>query len=194
MGLYLVDAKCPEVAVTAMSPLDLTRPQARVEFDGAPARPLAGTDSESVAERALATGAILWSADAVGGAQRCLDMAVEYAKLRVQFGRPIGGFQAVKHMCADMLLEVESARSTAYWAATTLDDAAGNPVAAAALAKAYCGAAYAKVAAAAIQIHGGIGFTWEHPVQMYYKRAKTSELLFGDPAWQRERLAAQVGL
>ena len=148
-----------------------------------------------VTERALATAAILLSAEQVGGAQRCLDMSVDYAKVRVQFGRPIGSFQAIKHKCADMLLAVESARSAAYYAASALDGAsAADVLAAAALAKAHCSTAYTRVAAENIQIHGGIGFTWEHPAHLYFKRAKTSELLFGDPAWQRERLAALVGI
>ena len=194
VGLYVVDADRPEVAATALNPLDLTRPQARVEFDAAPARPLAGAGAAVIADRVLATAAILWAAESVGGAQRCLDMAVDYAKIRVQFGRPIGSFQAIKHLCADMLLEVESARSAAYWAAAALDDDTADPLAAAALAKAHCSTAFAKVASDNIQIHGGIGFTWEHPAQMYYKRAKTSEILFGEPAWQRERLAAQARL
>jgi len=139
--------------------------------------------------------AILLAAEQVGGAQRCLDMAVEYAKVRVQFGKPIGSFQAIKHKCADMLLAVESARSAAYYAAGTLD--AGDPDEvriAAALAKAHCSTSYTRVAAENIQIHGGIGFTWEHPAQLYFKRAKTSEILFGDPVWQRERLATLVGI
>jgi len=191
-GLYVVEANSPQVTATALSTLDMTRPQARVEFASAPARLL--SDEPTVIERALATAAILLAAEQVGGARRCLDMAVEYAKIRVQFGRPIGSFQAIKHKCADMLLDVESARSAAYYAATVLDDDSDNPLIAAALAKAYCSAAYTRVAAENIQIHGGIGFTWEHPAHLYFKRAKTSEILFGDPAWQRERLAVLVGI
>jgi alkylation response protein AidB-like acyl-CoA dehydrogenase len=192
VGLYVVDAHCPEVTVTALSTLDLTRPQARVEFNGASARTL--TDDSGVVERAVATAAIMLAAEQVGGAQRCLDMAVEYAKIRVQFGRPIGSFQAIKHKCADMLLDVESARSAAYYAASVLDDDPEEALIAAALAKAHCSAAYTRVAAENIQIHGGIGFTWEHPAHLYFKRAKTSEILFGDPATQRERLATLVGI
>ncbi|BBZ14968.1 acyl-CoA dehydrogenase family protein [Mycobacterium branderi] len=195
IGLYVVDANRPEVTVTALSTLDLTRPQARVEFDAAPARPLSDeADAAAVAERAVATAAIMLAAEQVGGAQKCLDMAVEYAKVRVQFGRPIGSFQAIKHKCADMLLDVESARSAAYWAAGVLDDDSDNPLIAAAVAKAHCSAAYTRVAGENIQIHGGIGFTWEHPAHLYFKRAKTSEIIFGDPAWQRERLAELVGI
>jgi alkylation response protein AidB-like acyl-CoA dehydrogenase len=195
VGLYVVEANRPEVIVTALSTLDMTRPQARVEFDGAPARPLTDVaDGAAVAERAMAAAAIMLAAEQVGGAQRCLDMAVEYAKVRVQFGRPIGSFQAIKHKCADMLLDVESARSAAYWAASVLDGDSENPLVAAALAKAHCSVAYTRVAGENIQIHGGIGFTWEHPAQLYFKRAKSSEILFGDPAWHRERLATLVGI
>jgi alkylation response protein AidB-like acyl-CoA dehydrogenase len=142
----------------------------------------------------LAVAGILLAAEQVGGAQRCLDMAVEYAKIRMQFGRPIGSFQAIKHKCADMLIDVESARSAAYHAASVLDDGSEELFAAAALAQAHCSAAYTRVAGENIQIHGGIGFTWEHPAQLYFKRAKTCELLFGDPATQRERLAELVGI
>jgi alkylation response protein AidB-like acyl-CoA dehydrogenase len=195
IGLYVVAADAPGVAVTPLQTLDTTRPQARVELASAPARPLTGpAGSAALAEKALATAAILLAAEQVGGAQKCLDMAVEYAKVRVQFGRPIGSFQAIKHKCADMLLDVESARSAAYYAAAALDDDADDVLVAAALAKAHCSAAYTRVAGENIQIHGGIGFTWEHPAHLYYKRAKTTELLFGDPAWQRERLATLIGI
>jgi alkylation response protein AidB-like acyl-CoA dehydrogenase len=121
-------------------------------------------------------------------------MAVEYAKVRIQFGRPIGSFQAIKHKCADMLLEVESAKSAAYYGSwCAAGDDAELPVAAS-LAKAYCSDAYFRAAAENIQIHGGIGFTWEHPAHLYFKRAKTTELLLGDPAYHRELLAQRIGL
>ena len=121
-------------------------------------------------------------------------MAVEYAKVRVQFGRPIGSFQAIKHKCADMLLEVESAKSAAYyamWCAAEMNDELPSV---ASLAKAYCSEAYFHAAAENIQIHGGIGFTWEHPAHLYFKRAKSSELLFGDPTYHRELLAQRIGI
>jgi alkylation response protein AidB-like acyl-CoA dehydrogenase len=195
VGLYVVDARSPHVVVTALNTLDMTRPQARIEFNSAPARALtAQSDASAILERAVATASILLSAEQVGGAQRCLDMAVEYAKIRVQFGRPIGSFQAIKHKCADMLLDVESARSAAYYAAEVLDGGDDDVLVAAALAKAHCSSAYTRVAGENIQIHGGIGFTWEHPAQLYFKRAKSSEMLFGDPAWHRERLAVLVGI
>ena len=130
----------------------------------------------------------------MGGAQRCLDMAVDYAKVRVQFGRPIGSFQAIKHKCAGMLLKVEFARSAAYYASSAA--AGGEPEAAvaAALAASYCSDAYTSVAKDNIQVHGGIGFTWEHDSHLYLKRAKTCELLFGTPAGERERVADLVGI
>jgi len=195
VGLYVVNAATPEVMVTGLQTLDPTRPQAQIELAAAPAHPLTGrAEWGALLDRVVATAAILLTAEQVGGAQRCLDMAVEYAKVRVQFGKPIGSFQAIKHKCADMLLDVESARSAAYYAAEVLDDSADDVLIAAALAKAHCSAAYTRVAAENIQIHGGVGFTWEHPAHLYFKRAKTSELLLGDPVWQRERLATLVGI
>ena len=148
----------------------------------------------SVLERVLDLAAVGLAAEQVGGAQKVLEMAVEYAKVRVQFGRPIGSFQAIKHKCADMLLEVESAKSAAYyagWCASELNDELPSV---ASLAKAYCSEAYFHAAAENIQIHGGIGFTWEHPAHLYFKRAKSSELLFGDPTYHRELLAQRIGI
>ncbi|MDX2382060.1 MAG: acyl-CoA dehydrogenase, partial [Acidimicrobiia bacterium] len=142
----------------------------------------------------LDLAAVSLAAEQVGGAQCVLEMAVEYAKVRVQFGRPIGSFQAIKHKCADMLLEVESAKSAAYygmWCAAEMNDELPST---ASLAKAYCSEAYFHAAAENIQIHGGIGFTWEHPAHLYFKRAKSSELLFGDPTYHREQLAQRIGI
>ena len=122
------------------------------------------------------------------------DMAVDYAKTRIQFGRPIGSFQAIKHKCADMLLEVESAKSAAYYAGwAAAEDSEELPVVAS-LAKSYCSEAYFHAAAENIQIHGGIGFTWEHDAHLYFKRAKSSELLLGDPSYHRELLAQRIGI
>jgi alkylation response protein AidB-like acyl-CoA dehydrogenase len=121
-------------------------------------------------------------------------MAVEYAKVRVQFGRPIGSFQAIKHKCADMLLEVESAKSAAYYGMWCASEMNAELASTASLAKAYCSEAYFHAAAENIQIHGGIGFTWEHPAHLYFKRAKSSELLFGDPTYHRELLAQRIGI
>ena len=144
--------------------------------------------------KTLDQAAVCLSAEMVGGAQRCLDMAVDYAKVRIQFGRPIGSFQAIKHKCADMLLEVESAKSAAYYAGwAAAEDNEERPVVAS-LAKAYCSEAYFHAAAENIQIHGGIGFTWEHDAHLYFKRAKSSELLLGDATYHRELLAQRIGI
>jgi alkylation response protein AidB-like acyl-CoA dehydrogenase len=134
------------------------------------------------------------AAEQVGGAEACLDMAVRHAKTRVQFGRPIGSFQAVKHRCADMLMLVEFARAAAAYAAwAEAEDPAGAPLAAA-MAKSYCSDAFFRVAADNIQIHGGIGFTWEHPAHLYFRRAKSLQLFLGDPASQRIRVADALAL
>ncbi len=180
---------------TALSTMDQTRKQAKLEFADTPAT-LIGTDGGGwpVLERVLDLAAVGLAAEQVGGAQLCLEMSVQYAKDRIQFGRPIGSFQAIKHKCADMLLEVESAKSAAYyagWCAAELND---ELPAVASLAKAYCSEAYFHAAAENIQIHGGIGFTWEHPAHLYFKRAKSSELLFGDPTYHRELLAQRIGI
>lgn len=195
VSLFAVDGEGAGVTRTALSTMDQTRKQAKVELNDAAGR-LIGTDGEgwAVLERVLDLAAVALAAEQVGGAQACLDMAVQYAKDRVQFGRPIGSFQAIKHKCADMLLEVESAKSAAYyagWAASELNDELPSV---ASLAKAYCSEAYFHAAAENIQIHGGIGFTWEHPAHLYFKRAKSSELLFGDPTYHRELLAQRIGI
>jgi alkylation response protein AidB-like acyl-CoA dehydrogenase len=134
------------------------------------------------------------AAEQVGGAQCCLDITVDHVRSRVQFGRPIGSFQAVQHRCADMLLEVESARSAAMYAALAAESAPGDLPAAAAMAKATCSDAYAFVAAETIHLHGGVGFTWDHDAHLYFKRAKSSRLLFGDPNHHREQLARHIGI
>jgi alkylation response protein AidB-like acyl-CoA dehydrogenase len=195
VSLFAVDGTADGLTRTALSTMDQTRKQARLEFESTPARLM---ESEGIGwdfmARVLDLVAVGLAAEQVGGAQKVLDMAVEYAKVRVQFGRPIGSFQAIKHKCADMLLEVESAKSAAYygmWCAAEMDDELPSV---ASLAKAYCSEAYFHAAAENIQIHGGIGFTWEHPAHLYFKRAKSSELLFGDPTYHRELLAQRIGI
>ena len=128
----------------------------------------------------------------VGGMQRLLEVSVEYAKTRKQFGRPIGQFQAVQHMCADMLVMTESSRSGAYYAAWALAEGSADAATAVSVAKAYASDAYREVGNKAIQVHGGMGFTWENDVHLYYRRAKGSEIAFGDATWHRERLAELV--
>ena len=130
----------------------------------------------------------------VGGAQRGLDMTVAYAKEREQFGRPIGSFQSIKHKCADMMIAVESARSALYYAACIVDDASDDLSSNASLAKAWCSEAYFKCAGDAIQVHGGVGFTWEYDQHLHFKRARASESWLGTPSFHRERIARHLGL
>ena len=193
--VFAVDRGASGLTATPLSTMDQTRKQARLTFASTPAR-LVGPDGEgwTAISKMLDLAAVALAAEQVGGAQRVLEMAVEYAKVRVQFGRPIGSFQAIKHKCADMLLEVESAKSAAYYAGwAAAEDSDELPVVAS-LAKSYCSEAYFHAAAENIQIHGGIGFTWEHPAHLYFKRAKSSELLFGDPTYHRELLAQRIGI
>jgi len=195
VSLFAVDGDAPGLTRTALSTMDQTRKQAKLEFADTPAR-LIGTEGNAwpAVAKTLDLAAVALAAEQVGGAQKVLEMSVEYAKVRVQFGRPIGSFQAIKHKCADMLLEVESAKSAAYYAGwAAAEDSDELPVVAS-LAKAYCSDAYFHAAAENIQIHGGIGFTWEHPAHLYFKRAKSSELYLGDPTYHRELLAQRIGL
>ncbi len=195
VSLFAVAGDAPGLTRTPLATMDQTRKQAKLEFAGTPAR-LVGPEGAAwpALSKTLDLAAVALAAEQVGGAQKVLDMSVEYAKVRVQFGRPIGSFQAIKHKCADMLLEVESAKSAAYYAGwAAAEDSDELPVVAS-LAKAYCSDAYFHAAAENIQIHGGIGFTWEHPAHLYFKRAKSSELYLGDPTYHRELLAQRIGL
>lgn len=194
-SLYAVQGDASGLTKTSLSTMDQTRKQAKLDFDNTPAT-LIGEEGKGweILSTVLDLVAVGLAAEQVGGAQMVLEQAVEYAKVRVQFGRPIGSFQAIKHKCADMLLEVESAKSAAYygmWCAAEMNDELAST---ASLAKAYCSEAYFHAAAENIQIHGGIGFTWEHPAHLYFKRAKSSELMFGDPTYHREQLAQRIGI
>ncbi len=195
LSLFAVQADADGLARTALATLDQTRKLAKLDFDGVAAA-LIGADGEgqAVLERTLDVAVIAQAAEQLGGAQRALDMAVEYAKVRYQFGRPIGSFQAIKHRCADLLLEVESLRSAVADAAAAVAEVSAEIPVVAALVKAYASDVYFHVAAENIQIHGGIGFTWEHDAHLYFKRAKASELFLGDAAMHRERLATRIGL
>ncbi len=195
VSLFAVAGDAAGLTRTALATMDQTRKQAKLDLAGTPAT-LVGTDGGGwdTLSTMLDLAAVALAAEQVGGAQEVLEMSVQYAKDRVQFGRPIGSFQAIKHKCADMLLEVESAKSAAYyagWCAAEMNDELPSV---ASLAKAYCSEAYFHAAAENIQIHGGIGFTWEHPAHLYFKRAKSSELLFGDPTYHREQLAQRIGI
>jgi len=153
-----------------------------------------GLRQRAALARTLDVAAIALAAEQLGGAQRALDMAVAYAKVRQQFGRPIGSFQAIKHRCADLLLEVESLRSAVGYAAAAVAASSAELPVLAPLLKAYASEVYSHVAGENIQIHGGIGFTWEHDAHLYLKRAKASELFLGDAGYHRERLATRIGL
>ena len=195
LSLFAATGDAPGLVRTALPTMDQTRKQARMELSATPARLIGAEGRGWVAvRRALDLAAVALAAEQVGGAQRCLELSVRHAKERSQFGRPIGSFQAIKHKCAEMLLDVESARSAAYYAAWTAaqDDDVPSMASMASMAKAYCSEAYFRAAAETIQIHGGVGFTWENDAHLYFKRAKSSALLFGDPAYHRERLAQLV--
>jgi len=194
LGLFRVAADAAGLTRTPMPELDLTRKLARLDFAATPAQRISSGDQSEALEHVLALVLAALAAEQVGGAQACLEMATDYAKTRLQFGRPIGSYQAIKHMCADMLVSVEFAKSAAYNACFAAAEGAEDFIESATIAKAYCSESFFHAAADTIQIHGGMGFTWEHPAHLYFKRAKASELLFGDAAHHRERLADRVGL
>ncbi len=195
MSLFAVDADSDGLSRRPLPSLDQTRRLASVEFAGTPARligPEGGTSG--VIETVLDRAAAALAADALGVAERSLEVTVDYAKTRHQFGRPIGSFQAIKHKCADMLVKVELARSAICYAARVLDMGAGDVPAAVSIAKAQCGEACFQVTAESIQIHGGMGFTWEHDAHLYFKRARADDALFGNAVEHRERLLASIGV
>jgi alkylation response protein AidB-like acyl-CoA dehydrogenase len=188
-GVYVVDRTSPGVAVQPMSGMDLTRKLYAMTLQDVPAEKLARTDGLA---RGLRIAATALAAEMVGGMQRTLDITVDYAKTRKQFGRPIGQFQSVQHQCADMYLETESSRSAVYYAAWALQEQAPDAAIAAAIAKIYASDAARNVGNRGIQVHGGMGFTWENDLHLYYRRAKASETMLGDATFQREQLARLV--
>jgi len=195
LSLFAVDGAAAGLGRRILPTLDQTRRLARCEFGDVPARLIGSPGAgRAVLEHTLDVAAIALAAEQLGGAQRALDMAVGYAKVRQQFGRAIGSFQAIKHRCADLLLEVESLRSAVGYAAAAVAEGSGEVPVLASLVKAYASEVYSRVAAENIQIHGGIGFTWEHDAHLYLKRAKASELFLGDGSYHRERLATRIGL
>ncbi len=196
LALFQVDGGASKLERAALPTLDLTRKLARLSFSDTPATLVSGNgDATSSIRHVLAFASAMLAAEQVGGSQRCLELSTEYAKTRLQFGRPIGSFQAIKHKCADMLVETEFARSAAYHAAFA---AAEYDVAqfqsAAHIARSYCSEAFFHAAAENIQIHGGMGFTWEHPAHLYFKRARASSMMFGDPIEERQKLGVLLGL
>lgn len=190
---------CADATVRPVTSLDLTRPLADVRFDGVPGSVLAsGAAAVAALDAALVAGAVVLASEQVGLAQRCLDLTVDYLKTRYQFGRQIGSFQALKHRCADLWAAIAQARAVARYAASCLgvDRADDDPdlAVAAALAQAYCSPIAVKAAEECVQLHGGIGFTWEHPAHLYLKRAKADSIAFGTASRHRSRLAELVNL
>jgi alkylation response protein AidB-like acyl-CoA dehydrogenase len=191
-----IDRNASGMSISAMPSMDTTRKLYEVEFDNVNilAADVFGADGDSRSAIAQATqvATVALCAEMVGGMQWILDTTVEYAKTRQQFGKPIGSFQAVQHQCADMLLMTESARSATYHAAWAVTEGATNAALAVSIAKAYCSDAFREVGNRGVQVHGGIGFTWEHDLHLYYKRSKASEVMFGDATYHRERIARVV--
>jgi acyl-CoA dehydrogenase len=190
VALFAVDAAAPGVRRQPTATLDATRRMSTIELRDVRVSRSARTGGAPALRRTLDRAAVALAAEALGGAERCLEMATEYAKTRVQFDRPIGSFQAIKHKLADLFVAVETARSAACWAAWVADtgDAAELGVAAA-LAKSYCTEAFFRCAAECVQVHGGIGFTWEHDAHLFLRRARGALSLLGSPAHDRERIA-----
>lgn len=185
-AIFAVRRDAPGLTVTPLTTVDQTRKQGRLTLDGTPARRIDGPATAAL-DAALDRAAVALLAEQAGGAMHVMQLAVDYARTRYQFARSIGSFQAVKHMCVDMLLEAQSALSAARHVAAAFDAAEPGRLADLALAQSYCSDAYVTVAANCIQVHGGIGFTWEHPAHLYLRRARTDAQIFGDPAWHRNR-------
>ena len=195
--LFLVPRETPGLTVKPLPTIDQTRRVCEITFDDAeiPSTAVLGKVGDGWKPFAcvLDAAAVLLSADSLGGAQKALEMAVESSKVREQFGRPIGSFQAVKHMAAEMVSEIEPARNLVWYAAYAYDSVPRDAARAAAMAKARLSEVYMRTADRALQIHGGIGFTWEHDMHLWFKRAKWNELAYGDPAYHRERVATLSG-
>lgn len=189
-GAWIVRADAPGVSITAHTTMDQTRPLAKVMLDKGTAEPLA--DAGAAIAAIHQGGWICLAAEALGGAQACLDRTVAYARERVQFGRAIGSFQAYKHRLADMMIEIEQARSAVYWAACAADEGAGDAAMALHAAKSFCADTFFTCAANMIQLHGGIGFTWEHDAHLFFKRARSIQTMLGDGNFHREQVAAMV--
>jgi alkylation response protein AidB-like acyl-CoA dehydrogenase len=198
VSLFLVPKDARGLAAKLLPTMDQTRKLCEVTLDNVAVgrEALLGAVGAGWAPlaRVLDRATVALCAEMCGGAQKVLDMTVEYAKIRQAFGRPIGSYQGVKHRAADMLVDVENSKSITYYAAWALDEGVAEGPLAVSMAKAYASDAYRRVAAAGIQLHGGIGFTWEHDLHLYFKRAKGSEFTFGDATYHRERVAQLVNL
>ena len=189
-GAWIVPADAAGVTITAQTTMDQTRPYARVVLAGAKGVPLA--DPAAAIEAAHRAGFVSVAAEALGGAQAALDRTVAYARERVQFGRPIGSFQAYKHRLADMMIEIEQARSAVYWAACAVDGGSEEAELAVHAAKSFAADTYFMCAGNMIQLHGGIGFTWEHDAHLYFKRARAIQSMLGSGNWHREKIATMI--
>jgi alkylation response protein AidB-like acyl-CoA dehydrogenase len=193
LGVFAVDGA--HAGVAELDCLDVTQPLARVDLDDVPGTEIRAAGDAGTALREAVHAAIACvTASQLGGAERCLEMTVEYARTRVQFGRPIGSYQAIKHRCADMYTRVQCARSAVHALLEAVRTSAPDVADAARLAKAYCSDAYVRCASDTIQVHGGIGFTWEHDAHLYFKRAKSSAHLLGDAAHHRAGLARSLAI
>ena len=198
VSLFLVPRRASGLEIKLLPTMDQTRKQCEVTLRDVslPASALLGSKDAGWAplSRVIERATVALCAEMCGGAQKVLDMTVDYAKIRVAFGKPIGSYQGVKHKAADMLVDVENAKSLTYYAAWAVDENVPEATLAASMAKAYASDAFRKVAGAGIQLHGGIGFTWEHDLHLYFKRAKFSEFTFGDATYHRERVAQLINL
>jgi alkylation response protein AidB-like acyl-CoA dehydrogenase len=195
IGVFAVEGSADGLTRQALPTMDQTRKQASLRFDATQARLLGDpADGWAAVGRMLQVAAIGLAVEQAGGAQRALEMAVEYAKLREQFGRPIGSFQAIKHKCASMMVTVESMKSAAYYGLWAVSSGGDELPLVASVAKAFCSDGYTMVTAENIQIHGGIGFTWEHPAHLYLKRARSSRVLLGGPDFHRDIVARLAGI
>ena len=196
LSLFLVDPAASGLSASPVQSMDPGSRLAHLTLDRVPVRDEdalgAPGSAAALLGRLLRRGAVGAAAEMLGAARRCLDMAVGYAKVREQFGQPIGSFQAIRHKCAEMLLETENSHSAVYYAAWALDAGAEDAETAASIAKSYVGDASRKVCGEAIQGHGGIGFTWEYDLHMYFKRAKALEAQYGDAEYHRELILARV--
>lgn len=188
--MWIVRADARGVTVTAQTGMDQTRPFAHVELNDVPGERL--SDPAAALPAAHRTAFVAIAAEALGGAQACLDRTVAYAKERVQFGRPIGSFQAYKHRLADMMIEIEQARSAVYWAACAVDEGSEDAPLAVHAAKSFAADTFFRCAGDMIQLHGGIGFTWEHDAHLYFKRARSLQTMLGSGNWHREKIATMI--
>lgn len=188
--MWIVRADAPGISIDAQTSMDQTRPFAHVQLNNVPGERL--PDPAAALAAAHRAAFIAVAAEALGGAQACLDRTVAYSKERVQFGRQIGSFQAYKHRLADMMIEIEQARSAVYWAACAVDEGSDEAALAVHAAKSFAADTFFRCAGDMIQLHGGIGFTWEHDAHLFFKRARSLQTILGSGNWHREKIATMI--